>query len=277
VNFKVSTLNAAVAMTAAALAISACSSGQSSSSLVPTVSQQSSSSLVPPVTSGGTGAKPMDCSGGSNTASVAIAGGASTQPLVGQAAPPSGGVITPQYSQCATPPPLVDFGPGPGTPGGGSCDPNCGGGVLPGGGGGQVARGADCTGAKANNTTAVPGSSDHNNMIATGDTAMLSILFAANASQDVAFEYQTYGGQEYVQFFVTGSASGGAGVFALGVGGTHSPMAPFNGNIYVALSTAANVAGYLMPQLPAPLNQIQPGMQLVRTPCNPGTVQTVGG
>ena len=143
-----------------------------------------------------------------------------------------------------------------------------------GGGGGTVAKGADCTGAKANNTTAVPGSSNHNDMIATGDTAMLSITFSDNVSEDVAFEYQTYGGQEYVQFFVTGSGSVSAGPFGLSAGGTHSPMVPFNGNAYAALQLAAKAEGMSISALPTPLSQIMSGMTFVRTPCNANTIQT---
>ncbi len=87
-------------------------------------------------------------------------------------------------------------------------------------------------------------------------------------SQSIAFEYQTYGGQEYIQFFVTGSATGGVAVFQVGVAATRSPIIPLNGAVYPAVQTAASIVNTVVPNLPSPLNLIKPGVTWSHLTCN---------
>jgi|GEM_PF-6941321 len=178
----------------------------------------------------------------------------------GTAFSPNGG---PETVQC-----YPDLGSGGGGGGTGNCSSNveCGQPCYEGGSGcaPQLAQGSSCETALGKNST-INGSNNHNDMISNAFTLWTS-LYGTNVA--IAYEYQTYGGQEYIQFFVSGGASAGASVFNLSVSSTADPIIPFNGNVYTALNLAADAVNLTMPSLPPPLNSITPNMHFTQSQCN---------
>lgn len=185
----------------------------------------------------------------------------------------------------------ADGGPAGGSGGSGTCQlatrthtlilaaPGCGNGgaspsPCPSGppGSSCIASGAPCQNAIPKNET-VNGNSDHNDMVSNA-FALYAQIDGGAGSQQIAYEYQTYGGQEYIQFFVTPSAGVNAGPFSFGVGSTSPPIVPFNGDTYSALQDAAAMVGMAMTALPAPLNDVAPTTGITKTECNSKTWPT---
>lgn len=83
------------------------------------------------------------------------------------------------------------------------------------------------------------------------------------AAEEIGFEYQTYGGQEYFQLDGTfsGAVSGGVAVFNVSAGySMAAPIVPFNGNVYDALQAILAASGVpATAALPSPLNAISSG------------------
>ena len=83
----------------------------------------------------------------------------------------------------------------------------------------------------------------------------------------VAYEYQTYGGSEYIQFLTQISVSAGTGV-AVGIGPTGVTLFPFNGSVHNALQTAVSDAGIAQSALPFPWNSITANTAITRNNCS---------
>ena len=76
-------------------------------------------------------------------------------------------------------------------------------------------------------------------MISNAFTVYASTTGTVATSQAIAFEYQTYGGQEYIQFFVVGSATGGCAGSPLAGAATTRPIIPYTGNVSTPVPAAA--------------------------------------
>lgn len=86
-------------------------------------------------------------------------------------------------------------------------------------------------------------------------------------NEEVAYEYQTYGGQEYISFLVNFGGSVSAG--PIGVGGANAgfPLFPFNGSVWSAFQTALGAAHVAESNLPLPFNKVSPSMTITRNRC----------
>jgi len=182
-----------------------------------------------------------------------------------------GGVII----ACVPSNPAPGNPPGSGAGGGGGCNPAgfiatqmnpldrvgpnpCGGG---GGGGGSgvpctssmnptpcVAFNASCPGALSPNTT-TDGTNQHNSQISN----VLSFWFdQPSGNFELAYEYQTYGGQEYIQFNYTISVAIGP----LSVGTSVGPLYHMNGSWFATLQSVLNDVHKTTKDLPPPYNAL---------------------
>jgi hypothetical protein len=121
--------------------------------------------------------------------------------------------------------------------------------LLVAGGRPVLARGVSCPGALAVNTT-VNGLGDHASMISNSMALLIPPVKGATPARVIAYEYQTYGGWEYIQF-------------------TSRPitLSPFHGNVYDALQSALK-AGAIPRSLSSPLNELQRTTQVHRVVCD---------
>lgn len=157
------------------------------------------------------------------------------------------------------------YGSGGGGGGGGSdfsscymssSDPSC---------GYEIAGGSTCTGALAVNSS-VNGSSDHNSQISNS----MAIWSSGPSSQIIAYEYQTYGGQEYIQFDYQMSVSANAGAVGFGISG-NMPIWPFNGNVYSAFQTAIKAANLTQNTMGPPWSTLSGRTDIKRQKCTKAT------
>lgn len=164
------------------------------------------------------------------------------------------GQYSPQYVVCQ---------PVSGDPNGGPppCLSACGN-PTGGSGGGTVAKNTTCNGALASNT-GTDGTNNHNSQISGSFAVWASV---AGTNTIVAYEYQTYGGSEYIQFLTSIAVSAGAGV-AVSVGPTGITLFPFNGSVYNALQGALSAAHVAQSALPFPYNSIAASTAISKNSC----------
>lgn len=130
---------------------------------------------------------------------------------------------------------------GSGSPGGG------------GGGGGWVGAGAACQNSDPVNAS-INGQTDHNDMI----SAVFGVYYQppVGVAQEIGYEYQTYGGQEYIEPWIQVSAGVNLGPIAVGLAFGGYPILSFNGSLYSAINGLAQAEHIALSSLPAPFNTI---------------------
>ena len=129
-----------------------------------------------------------------------------------------------------------------------------------------VAKNTTCNGALAENTS-TNGTNNHSSQIS-NSLAIWADVGGVNSI--VAYEYQTYGGSEYIQFLTQISVSAGSGV-AVGVGPTGITLFPFNGSVYNSLQNALNLAHAVQSALPFPWNDLAPSTSIQKNQCSSAT------
>ncbi len=119
--------------------------------------------------------------------------------------------------------------------------------------GGPIASGASCDDALEPNSS-VNGLKDHGDMIS-GRFGIFS-QSGTGISQEIGYEYQTYGGQEYFEPFITISVGVNLGPIGISGGNAHYPIIPFNGNFASALQELSGYLHVTASSLPVPLNLV---------------------
>jgi len=134
--------------------------------------------------------------------------------------------------------------------------------ILPPGGSGPIAI-STCNGELQNNTS-INGQDDHNDQISNSFALWAKV---GAVTEQIAYEYQTYGGNEYISFLVNFSGSINAG--PIGVGGSNSgfPIFPFNGSVYGTLQSALAEVNEAQAKLPFPWNQLTQNVQVKQDQC----------
>jgi hypothetical protein len=128
-------------------------------------------------------------------------------------------------------------------------------------GGGDVH--ASCRGAQAVDTT-INGSTKHGDQIS---AAMAIVARSQPAGGVIAYEYQTYGGTEYIQFQIQ---FGGRYPSRLVVNGQGSAaIFPFHGNVYSAFREALQIAKTAQSTLPFPYSALSAKTKFNREWCKP--------
>jgi hypothetical protein len=132
--------------------------------------------------------------------------------------------------------------------------------VAPLGGGGVR---ASCRGALEVDTS-INNRPEHGDQI----SAVMAILARSQpAGGVIAYEYQTYGGMEYIQFQVQfGGKYPGRLVFN---GIPSATIFPFHGNVYAAFQNALQIAKTAQSTLPFPYNALSSSTKIKRDWCKP--------
>lgn len=113
--------------------------------------------------------------------------------------------------------------------------------------GAGVPKSIACAGSLLPNTS-TNGKDDHGDQI----SARRTIWSNDRGKQSLlGYEYQTYGGREFIQFVTTFSSS----------------LFPFHGSVYDALQNALTITRTSRDTLPAPLRQLEPNTPIVRGTC----------
>jgi len=91
--------------------------------------------------------------------------------------------------------------------------------------------------------------------------------FPGGVSEEIAYEYQTYGGREYISFLV--NFGGSVTLGPIGIGGSNSgfPIFPFNGSVWNAFQSALNAASTAESKLPFPYNALSGSTGTNRNNC----------
>jgi hypothetical protein len=122
---------------------------------------------------------------------------------------------------------------------------------------------ATCRGAQAVDTT-INGSMKHGDQIS---AAMAIVARSQPASGLIAYEYQTYGGAEYIQFQIQ---FGGRYRSRLVVNGQGSAaIFPFHGNVYSAFQAALKTSATAQSSLPFPYSALSSSTRFEHTWCKP--------
>lgn len=142
-------------------------------------------------------------------------------------------------------PPPVQGPTGCGTGAYNGCAPPC---YTGQGGAGCIANNASCPGALSKNTT-TDGTNQHNSQISN----VLSFWFdAPSGNEEIAYEYQTYGGQEYIQFNYAIAVAIGP----VSIGNSMSPLYHLNGSWFSTLQDALSAVHKTTKDLPPPYNTL---------------------
>ena len=94
-------------------------------------------------------------------------------------------------------------------------------------------------------------------------------------SGTIAYEYQTFGGQEYIQFLYQVGVSAGVGFVGASATPTGYLVFPFNGNVAQAFQQFSGFMQKIAQKLGGALSGLGPSSTFHQLPCNPKTI-TVG-
>jgi hypothetical protein len=118
-----------------------------------------------------------------------------------------------------------------------------------------------CVGSLTPNTS-VNGRDDHNDQI----SSRRALWLTGQSRKIIAYEYQTFGGHEFIQFLIEFRGPG-----RKSVAGISSPsLFPYHGSVFDALQDALRVTRTKRNDLPDPFSNIRSDTTVLSGPCRKG-------